>query len=464
MKLNPTFVQVERAEPPKDHSAYLAEFVGTYLLTVAVGCNIIAGSRIWAATSIGSALMVLVYMFYHVSGAMLNPAVTFALGILKKKPWKEVGIYCAIQIAGGILGALTYGLFLWQVVTLEPKGGHTLGQAGLAEIFFTAMLVFVVLSTSTDQKQQGYQYYGLAIGFVIVAAAPSIGHISMCILNPAVAIGIDFSSALLGFYYWFPYILFELAGGALGACMFMATRPGAVWEGRQSSLGAHMAGEFLGTFYLVLVAGLNVLGKSIAPVWSIAAALMVMIYSIGNTPDLSGAQFNPAVTLAVVLSGRNLVPSGLGAQYMAVQFFAGVVGAAMFSIIGGGGFALTPGAQFGWSQVFVAETIFTFLLCYVVLCVMTLRPTADQWPKQFSGIAIAGCVTAGGIAVGKISGGILNPALALGIACGHLMGMSGNYELWWNVVPYMLFQFVGGALAAGVFRVTHKSEFTDIPK
>ena len=73
-------------------------------------------------------------------------------------------------------------------------------------------------------------------------------------------------------------------------------RPEEYSPGAPTGLGAKCCSEFLGTFFLVLTVGLNVLGKSPAAAWSIAASLMCMIYALGS---VSGAHFNPAVTLAI---------------------------------------------------------------------------------------------------------------------------------------------------------------------
>merc|ERR1719380_188455 len=60
-----------------------------------------------------------------------------------------------------------------------------------------------------------------------------------------------------------------------------------------------LSAEFIGTFFLVLTVGLTVLGKSPAPVWSIAAALMSMVFSLASC---SSAHFNPAVSFAILFS------------------------------------------------------------------------------------------------------------------------------------------------------------------
>merc|ERR1719201_3151069 len=93
-------------------------------------------------------------------------------------------------------------------------------------------------------------------------------------------------------------------------------------SGGEPSFKAKLVSEFIGTFYLVLTAGLNVIGKSTAPVFSIAASLMCMIFALGR---VSGAHFNPAVTLAILAAGRGNIKNGEAVAYWAVQFLGGVV-------------------------------------------------------------------------------------------------------------------------------------------
>merc|ERR1712113_1200689 len=68
------------------------------------------------------------------------------------------------------------------------------------------------------------------------------------------------------------------------------------------SFSSKLVSEFLGTFMLVLTVGLNVIGGSKAPVFSIAASLMCMIYALGS---VSGAHFNPAVTVAIATRAQS---------------------------------------------------------------------------------------------------------------------------------------------------------------
>merc|ERR1719421_2140264 len=176
--------------------------------------------------------------------------------------WPAAGIYAAVQVSGGIAAALCYSFVLQDKVKLAPKPGFGWAEAGLAELLYTCMLCFVVLNTAASRKNgvaSGTLFYGLAIGFVIVAGAYGAGNISGGAFNPAVALGLDISSAGLGFGWGFAYAGFELVGALLAAGLFRAVRPDDFGGSDKYELGMRLASEFVGTFYLVLTVGLNVL-------------------------------------------------------------------------------------------------------------------------------------------------------------------------------------------------------------
>jgi aquaporin Z len=317
------------------------------------------------------------------------------------------------------------------------------------------MLCFVVLNVAVARKYsegQGNQWYGLAIGFVIVAGGYGAGVVSGGCFNPAVAIGIDTSSAGLGFGWCIAYTCFELLGAALAAGAFKLVRPFDFISNisaatSDATLQSKLISEFLGTFFLVLTVGLNVLGNSPAGAFSIAASLMCMIYALG---DVSGAHFNPAVTLAIAASGLGAKTSGKEiALYMITQILGGVFAAFTYSLIYlGNTFPLGPLPGFRWSQVAVAEIIFTFVLCYVVLCTAVSDKTKSE---SMFGLAIGMCVTVGGFAIGSISGGSLNPAVSIGIASSQTM----NGGIFYKALICSALEFIGAGAAAGISKVTH---------
>jgi len=437
---------------------YIAEFIGTYMLVFTVGSNVLTSpdktAANWAATSIASVLMVSIYALGGVSGANFNPAVSFSLGLTGKMNFREVAIYSVVQILAGIFAGISFrasfGGHGQKDFLLGPGEGFNWFHVMIVEVLYTCMLCFVVLNVATARKNAGNEFYGLAIGFVIVAGGYAGGGISGGAFNPAVAFGIEISSGTFGWSYL--YLIYELIGAAIAAAAFFAVRPDDNGQHRDGeefnySLPTMLLAEFIGTFYLCLTVGLCVLGKSPATPWSAAAALMCMIFSLGN---VSGANFNPAVTLALVLRGGGVMPAARAAPYMLVQTLGSILAALVVRVAhhnGTYGFGPGPKAVFGWSAIAAAEIAFTFVLCFVVLCVCT----TDTPLKDFYGLAIGSCVTVGGFAVGAVSGGALNPAVAVGATLVH-MGHGGNIV---NGLCFAALECLGGALAAVAFRATH---------
>jgi len=438
-------------------SSLLAEFLGTFLLILTVGCNVLSQNPNWGGVSIACVLMVGIYALGGASGANFNPAVSVALGLAGKmdEGWKQVGAYCGVQVAAGLCAAGAYSALFGSTFNLGPTKNHAWWQAMLCEMLYTFMLVFVVLNTAASKKLGGKnQFYGLAIGFVIVAGAYGPGAVSGGCFNPAVAIGIDAISAGKGFGWCILYTAFELLGAALAVGLFSAMRP----EERSNDdapisyeLPSKLIGEFIGTFMLVLTVGLNVLGGSKSAAFSIAASLMCMIYAIG---DVSGAHFNPAVTVAITCSGREKIQPKEAGLYIVTQLAAGFLAAmtyeAVHSVVT---FRLGPGEGFGWAEVATAEIAFTFVLCFVVLCVAT---TEVNPAPELTGFIIGMCVTVGGLAIGGISGGSLNPAVSIGIASARKILGGGSFM---PGIAYFAFELVGGAVAAGVFQAAYPGEF-----
>jgi len=448
-------------EAPPMSAKLAAEFIGTYMLVLTVGFNVATGTpAAWAVTSIACSLMASIYALGGVSGANFNPAVSLALGLTQKMAWPDVAAYIVVQIIAGCSAGLSYGFTLgstFDMFNLTPAAGFSYLQAGLAEVIYTCMLCFVVLNVACSKAHAGKnQFYGLAIGFVVVAGGYGAGHISGGCFNPAVAWGIDLSSWSVGFYWCLPYTCFEFIGAAIASGLFMLVRPeevpGAEAPADGPPIVSKLASEFLGTYMLVLGVGLNVLGGSQAPVWSIAAGLMCMIYALGS---VSGAHFNPAVTVAILASGRDCISAKDACMYIPVQILGGICAAFTYVLMENGkSFPLGPAKGYSLEQAGVAEVVFTFLLCYVVLSVATTKVVLTE----YFGLAIGSCVTAGGYAIGSISGGSLNPAVSIGIA------VTGGTPL--NAVYYTVFEIFGGLLAAGIFMSTHATEYVkeEIPQ
>mmetsp|Transcript_14838 Transcript_14838/g.52026 ORF Transcript_14838/g.52026 Transcript_14838/m.52026 type:complete len:409 (+) Transcript_14838:358-1584(+) len=227
----------------------------------------------------------------------------------------------------------------------------------------------------------------------------------------------------------------------------------------QPSLATKLASEFLGTFALVLSVGLNILGKSAATAWSAAATLMCMVIALG---DVSGAHFNPAVTLALVLSNKGGCSLRDGFLYVVFQLTAAVLaGVCYFGLYNKQSIALGPQAGSSDNAAYFIEFVFTFVLAFVVLATAGVKGISSPLPRTYYlALAIGACVTAGGFAGGDVSGGVLNPAVAFGLAVPDV-ALSGGRMCY--CVLYSLFQLLAGASASLMFIGTHASEFAAKP-
>lgn len=201
---------------------FIVECIGTFFLVLTIGLTVIPGSAgVIAPLAIGSVLMVLVYAGGHISGAHYNPAVTLAVLIRGKCTMADVPVYLTAQILGAVAGALT-AQFL--VGSGTAAGTIDVTKSLIAEFLFTFALAYVVLNVATAKGTSGNSFYGLAIGFVVMAGAFSVGGISGGAFNPAVAI----AAPLMGLMDWnniWIHISADFAGGALAAVVFNILNP-----------------------------------------------------------------------------------------------------------------------------------------------------------------------------------------------------------------------------------------------
>jgi aquaporin Z len=206
-----------------------------------------------------------------------------------------------------------------------------------------------------------------------------------------------------------------------------------------------LATESIGTFFLVFTVGAAVYsGSPLAPL-AIGSALMIMVYAGGH---ISGGHYNPAVTMAALVRGRIRASEAVG--YWIAQIVAAFIAAEIVRTV------VTPAAPVktltlsghGLVAAVVVELLFTFALAYVVLNVATSKDHPDN---SFYGLAIGFTVMVGAFAVGGISGGAFNPAVALGAAD---MGILAWPTIW----LYLVVELVAGVAAGLVFRALNSAD------
>ena len=204
--------------------------------------------------------------------------------------------------------------------------------------------------------------------------------------------------------------------------------------------------EFIGTFFLVTGA---ILGGGMGA----SLALMVMIYAGGH---ISGAHYNPAVTIAIWI--RKKIKTEEVGGYFAAQILGAAVAAALiyygFGKQGMGGEC--DGFAEGTLKVFLAEILGTFALAYVVLHVATSKGTEGN---SFYGLAIGGTVLAMALTVGAYSGGAFNPAVGVGLAVHKSI-------CWGNIWMFFVAPILGAVIAAYVYLYVNPDEgdLESIPK
>src|SRR6185437_1079194 len=200
---------------------YLVEFIGTFFLVFVIG---LSGNPI----AIGCILMVMVYMGGHISGAHYNPAVTLAVLIRGKIKGGEAVGYMVVQILAACVAAIMYYLIYGHTFATAPAMHINILKALFIEGVFTFALASVVLNVAASKKTAGNSFYGLAIGFTVLAAALAGGSISGGAYNPAVGTGPILIDTLMGHgsmkYLWI-YLVGPFAGGAIAAFVFKFLNP-----------------------------------------------------------------------------------------------------------------------------------------------------------------------------------------------------------------------------------------------
>jgi len=200
---------------------YPTEFIGAFFLVFTIGMTVTSGSPL-APIAIGVVLMVMVYMGGHISGAHYNPAVTVAILLRNKMPGSDAAGYLVAQLLAAFLASGAVYLLVGATFAPAPGPEATNMQALLAEVLFTFALVLVILNVATAKATEGNDYYGLAIGFTLMAGVFAVGGVSGGAFNPAVGTGPIVFQALFG-------------GGSL------------------SDLWLYWAGPLLGSFLAVVV-------------------------------------------------------------------------------------------------------------------------------------------------------------------------------------------------------------------
>jgi aquaporin Z len=415
-------------------------------------------------------LLAMIYAGGPVSGGHFNPAVTLGTALVGKTSAVRMLLYMVAQVAGALVAALIAdGLrHPFAAPPAPPSPGSQ--STWVLEVCFTFALVYAALLTSGDTSPLGglpSQYAGLAIASVVGA-----GACAGAVMNPAVASGLLYGVDGLDLWcFWLaPFLGSIIAALAFGMFECLRLREAAS-RGVMNEPQTHflnfvamslplplmqslvpLVTELIGTFMLVLTVGLTAVGD-VPPGLPVSLMLLSMVYAGGA---LSGAHYNPAVTLGVLLrlGDRGLCARFLG--YIAAQVLGGYLAAlsaeaALDALPGRVGLPLPAPATVGEhtysnGQALAAEVLGTAALVFTVLMVATVDVVKEG---DFFGLAIGSSLRAAIFALGPISGGGFNPAVATGL---YLAGASSQDmgKLW----IYWVGPLLGAVVAAVGFSMT----------
>jgi aquaporin Z len=221
---------------PGPYRPFLAEGIGTMILMlVGPGSAVLAADAmgtLGVALAFGLVLLAMAYTIGHVSGCHINPAVTLGFLLSKKIELRTAGIYWAAQVIGAVVG----GLLLWIISEqgdLDKTGVFAsngwgdaigspfgLGSVAIVEILFTALLVFVVLATTTSKYPLGFGGLaaGLTLGMIHIVTIP----VDNTSVNPARSIGTALFQGGDAITQLWAFIVFPLIGGAVGMVAYLS--------------------------------------------------------------------------------------------------------------------------------------------------------------------------------------------------------------------------------------------------
>ncbi len=170
--------------------ALLAEFIGTFFLVfIGAGVAVVTGDLLMIALSHGLVIVSMAYAFGAISGAHLNPAVTFATALRGRMDWTDAASYWVTQLLGGVAGAAAL-MFIFGSADFglgQTAPAVPALQAVVLEALMTYMLVNAVLHTT--EKKASTPFAGLVIGLTLSAAILFAGPITGGSLTPARSFG-----------------------------------------------------------------------------------------------------------------------------------------------------------------------------------------------------------------------------------------------------------------------------------
>lgn len=178
----------------------LVETIGTFLLAFTIQMVVlhVPDLAFVAPLAIALVLTALVYAGGPISGAMYNPAIVMVFALARDLPRRDWIPYLFAQF---IAAAAAAGLALILRGSAETTFAPNLMHAWIAECVFTFALAWIILQ-ATSRRNDGNQWYGMAIGFIVGAGAWAVGAVSGAAFNPAVWLSLAITDKLAWSSWW----------------------------------------------------------------------------------------------------------------------------------------------------------------------------------------------------------------------------------------------------------------------
>ncbi len=252
-KMTPTLMRRLAAEVLG--TAVLVIFgVGSVLAALTVGAGDLNYPGVgFISLGFAIAIAVAIYAFLAVSGAHINPAVTFALAVTRRFSWVEVAPYIIAQLVGATVGSLllvaSFGTravdFGGGATALGP--GVSYGQGIVAEALGTFLLMLAIMAVAVD-KRAPKGWAGLIIGLAVAGAILVLAPLTGGSLNPARTFGPNLVQSIFGgAVEWAQYPLYILGPfiGSIAAAVAydLVVRPREVPEGEPRADDQSMSSE-----------------------------------------------------------------------------------------------------------------------------------------------------------------------------------------------------------------------------
>lgn len=448
----------------------VAEFVGSFLLCFTFMCNLLAGTMAgWNNLSWGCALCALTYSFSGASGALFNPAISIAVGLSQGGGWGKLQHYVLLQFLGSGLGALAacqmYGTVAPDLGP-DPYVSVSFWAGPVTELALTTFLCFVYLNVDLGRRNNpimGYnQFNGLAIALVAMSGGTAGRLVGGGTMNPAITFAwcvatMDWTEGSL--LTCIACCVCHAIAAVFAAVLFRVIRP----ENRANENkfltyvpGVYERGlaEFFGTLAVTFTVGVFSSKDREDGPFAHGMIMAAMVYAVA---DVSGGYFNPGVTFAVWLSGRKQIHLRLALVYMLCQCVGAFIGGQISLITHAGRYDKLwwePDAE-NLRKASWAEAVFACGLSYTVLSTRTIKGIETPLSRNlYFGLAVGGFTVASGVALGELSGGLLNPAISVGAAGTKVL----DFRVFLQCVLRAAWQFTSAAIATGLFFIIHVKE------